>query len=321
MPADAQPKVESQTEADAKIVDLPSDGPSVDVELPKEKENAVETQPQEEVAVEESASQGEMDDYGKKVQSRIDKLTKKLRESERREQAAVQYAQGVQKEAQQQAARSNQIDTGYVTEFADRVEAQMTQAKNELKQAMDLGDVDKQVEAQSKISRLSIEQERAASHKAQRERLQQEMQAQGVDPNQPQMPQQPMPRQPAPPRQPDPKAQAWAEKNEWFGKDNAMTYTAFDYHKKLTEQEGFDPNSDEYYTEIDKRMRLDFPHKFAKTESTESTKPTQTVASATRSVRPGRKTVRLTSSQVAIAKKLGVPLEEYAKQLKITKEA
>ena len=119
---------------------------------------------------------------------------------------------------------------------------------------------------------------------------------------------------------PDPKAESWAEKNEWFGKDSAMTYTAFDYHKKLTEQEGFDPNSAEYYAEIDKRMRLDFPHKFGRTESQDSTKLTQTVASAKRSVKPSRRTVRLTSSQVAIAKKLGVPLEEYAKQLKITKE-
>ncbi len=120
---------------------------------------------------------------------------------------------------------------------------------------------------------------------------------------------------------PDARAEDWASKNEWFGKDNAMTYTAFDLHKKLTEQEGFDPNSPEYYAEIDKRIRVDFPHKFGNTNSQESTKPTQTVASAKRSVNPGRKTVRLTSSQVAIAKKLGVPLEEYAKQLKITKEA
>ena len=119
----------------------------------------------------------------------------------------------------------------------------------------------------------------------------------------------------------DPKAEEWASNNEWFGKDSAMTYTAFDLHKKLTEEEGFDPKSDEYYAEVDKRIRIDFPHKFGKTNSQESTKPTQTVASATRSVKPGRKTVRLTSSQVALAKKLGVPLEEYAKQLKITKEA
>tara|TARA_R100000805_G_scaffold12461_1_gene14066 strand:+ start:294 stop:1151 length:858 start_codon:yes stop_codon:yes gene_type:complete len=273
----AENKVQTQSEAEEKMVDLPDTGSPVDVEIADTKKTI---NPEEEVPVVETtvetASTEEMDDYGQKVQSRIDKLTKKLREAERREQAAVQYAQGVQKEAQEQAARSNQIDTGYVTEFADRVEAQMTQAKNELKQAMDLGDVDKQVEAQAKISRLSIEEERAASHKAQRERLQKEMQAQGVDPNQPQMPQQPMPRQPAPPRQPDPKAQEWAEKNEWFGTDEPMTLTSFSIHRKLME-EGFDPKSDSYYSEVDKRMRDTFPHKFEQKVS-----PSQTVASANR---------------------------------------
>ena len=309
----AENKVQTQSEADEKMVDLPNTGSSVDVEIadtaktinPDEDTPAVETEV-------ETASSEEMDDYGHKVQSRIDKLTKRLREAERREQAAVQYAQGVQKEAQTQAARSNQIDTGYVTEFADRVEAQMAQAKNELKQAMDLGDVDKQVEAQAKISRLSIEEERAASHKAQRERLQQEMQAQGVDPNQPQMPQQPMPRQPAPPRQPDPKARDWAEKNEWFGTDEPMTLTSFSMHRKLME-EGFDAQSDSYYNEVDKRMRETFPHKFEQQVS-----PSQTVASANRAA-PGKArkgSVRLTPSQVAIAKKLGVPLQEYAKYVK-----
>ena len=310
----AENKVQTQSEADEKMVDLPNTGSSVDVEIadtaktinPDEDTPAVETEV-------ETASSEEMDDYGHKVQSRIDKLTKRLREAERREQAAVQYAQGVQKEAQTQAARSNQIDTGYVTEFADRVEAQMAQAKNELKQAMDLGDVDKQVEAQAKISRLSIEEERAASHKAQRERLQQEMQAQGVDPNQPQMPQQPMPRQPAPPRQPDPKARDWAEKNEWFGTDEPMTLTSFSIHRKLME-EGFDPQSDSYYSEVDKRMRDTFPHKFEDNKVS----PSQTVASANRAA-PGKArkgSVRLTPSQVAIAKKLGVPLQEYAKYVK-----
>ena len=309
----AENKVQTQSEAEEKMVDLPDTGSPVDVEIADTKKTI---NPEEEVPVVETtvetASTEEMDDYGQKVQSRIDKLTKKLREAERREQAAVQYAQGVQKEAQDQAARSNQIDTGYVTEFADRVEAQMTQAKNELKQAMDLGDVDKQVEAQAKISRLSIEEERAASHKAQRERLQKEMQAQGVDPNQPQMPQQPMPRQPAPPRQPDPKAQEWAEKNEWFGTDEPMTLTSFSIHRKLME-EGFDPKSDSYYSEVDKRMRDTFPHKFEKQVS-----PSQTVASANRAA-PGKArkgSVRLTPSQVAIAKKLGVPLQEYAKYVK-----
>ena len=310
----AENKIQTQSEAEEKMVDLPDTGSAVDVEIAETKKtvNPDDDTPAVETEV-ETASSEEMDDYGQKVQTRIDKLTKKLREAERREQAAVQYAQGVQREAQQQAVRSNQIDTGYVTEFADRVEAQMTQAKNELKQAMDLGDVDKQVEAQSKISRLSIEQERAASHKAQRERLQQEMQAQGIDPNQPQMPQQPMPRQPAPPRQPDPKAQKWAEKNEWFGTDEPMTLTSFSIHRKLME-EGFDPQSDSYYSEVDKRMRDTFPHKFEDNKVS----PSQTVASANRAA-PGKArkgSVRLTPSQVAIAKKLGVPLQEYAKYVK-----
>jgi hypothetical protein len=309
----AENKIQTQSEAEEKMVDLPDTGSAVDVEIAETKKtvNPDDDTPAVETEV-QTASSEEMDDYGQKVQTRIDKLTKKLREAERREQAAVQYAQGVQREAQQQAVRSNQIDTGYVTEFADRVEAQMTQAKNELKQAMDLGDVDKQVEAQSKISRLSIEQERAASHKAQRERLQQEMQAQGVDPNQPQMPQQPMPRQPIPPRQPDPKAQKWAEKNEWFGTDEPMTLTSFSIHRKLME-EGFDAQSDSYYNEVDKRMRETFPHKFEQQVS-----PSQTVASANRAA-PGKArkgSVRLTPSQVAIAKKLGVPLQEYAKYVK-----
>ena len=313
MPADAQPKVESQTEADAKIVDLPSDGPSVDVELPKEKESAVETQPQEEVAVEESASQGEMDDYGKKVQSRIDKLTKKLRESERREQAAIEFAQGLQQEQTKLQQKTRQLDTGYVNEFASRVEAQTAEAKKQLKDAMDLGDIDAQVEAQQKIARLAVDADRAKKSLDQRERLKKEMEARGVDPNQPQMPvQQAQPQAPQPAAPPDPKAENWAEKNEWFGTDEPMTLTSFSIHRKLVE-EGFDTKSDEYYSEIDKRMRETFPHKFEQVST-----PTQTVAPATRSTQPAKRqgTVRLTPSQVAIAKKLGVPLSEYAKYVK-----
>jgi len=313
MPADAQPKVESQAEADAKIVDLPSDGPSVDVELPKEKESAVETQPQEEVAVEESASQGEMDDYGKKVQSRIDKLTKKLRESERREQAAIEFAQGLQHEQTKLQQKTRQLDTGYVNEFASRVEAQTAEAKKQLKDAMDTGDIDAQVEAQQKIARLAVDADRAKKSLDQRERLKKEMEARGVDPNQPQMPtQQAQPQAPQPAAPPDPKAENWAEKNDWFGTDEPMTLTSFSIHRKLVE-EGFDTKSDEYYSEIDKRMRETFPHKFEQVST-----PTQTVASATRSTQPAKRqgTVRLTPSQVAIAKKLGVPLSEYAKYVK-----
>ena len=313
MPADAQPKVETQESADASMVDLPSDGPSVDVELPKEKESAVETQPQEEVVVEESASQGEMDDYGKKVQSRIDKLTKKLRESERREQAAIEFAQGLQHEQTKLQQKTRQLDTGYVNEFASRVEAQTAEAKKQLKDAMDTGDIDAQVEAQQKIARLAVDADRAKKSLDQRERLKKEMEARGVNPNQPQMPQQPQQQAaPQPTAPPDPKAEAWAEKNEWFGTDEPMTLTSFSIHRKLLE-EGFDTKSDEYYSEIDKRMRETFPHKFEQVST-----PTQTVASANRSTQPAKRkgTVRLTPSQVAIAKKLGVPLSEYAKYVK-----
>ena len=314
MPADAQPKVETQESADAKMIDLPSDGPSVDVEIPEAKETEVVPEPQEqEVVVEESASQGEMDDYGKKVQSRIDKLTKKLRESERREQAAIEFAQGLQSEQTKLQQKAKLLDTGYVNEFASRVEAQTAEAKKQLKDAMDTGDIDAQVEAQQKIARLAVDADRAKKSLDQRERLKKEMEARGVDPNQPQMPQQaqqPAQQQPAAP--PDPKAEAWAEKNEWFGTDEPMTLTSFSIHRKLVE-EGFDTKSDEYYSEIDKRMRDTFPHKFEQVST-----PTQTVAPATRSTQPAKRkgSVRLTPSQVAIAKKLGVPLSEYAKYVK-----
>ena len=313
MPADAQPKVETQESADANMIDLPSDGPSVDVELPENKESKVDTQPQEQVVVEDSASQGEMDDYGKKVQSRIDKLTKKLRESERREQAAIEFAQGLQHEQTKLQQKTRQLDTGYVNEFASRVEAQTAEAKKQLKDAMDTGDIDAQVEAQQKIARLAVDADRAKKSLDQRERLKKEMEARGVDPNQPQMPtQQAQPQAPQPTAPPDPKAENWAEKNDWFGTDEPMTLTSFSIHRKLVE-EGFDTKSDEYYSEIDKRMRETFPHKFEQVST-----PTQTVASATRSTQPAKRqgTVRLTPSQVAIAKKLGVPLSEYAKYVK-----
>ena len=314
MPAEEKMQVQMQSEADAKMVDLPAEGEATEVnidEAPK-KVNTDDTSTEVDVGVKEGATSEEVDDYGKKVQSRIDKLTKRAREAERREQAAIQYAQGVQRDSQQIKERAQQIDSGYVAEYGDRVEAQITQAKRELKEAMDLGDTEKQVEAQTKISRLSIEEERAASHKAQRERLKQEMEARGVDPRQPQMPQQPYPQQRPTPRPPDPKAEEWANKNEWFGQDEPMTLTSFSIHRKLVE-EGFDTTSDSYYSEIDKRMKETFPHRFEKQVS-----PTQAVSSVNRSAAPGRRkgTVRLTPSQVAISKKLGVPLSEYAKYVK-----
>jgi len=312
MPAEPKMQVQMQSEADAKMVDLPAEGASTEVNLDEapKRVNTDDATQEVDVGVQGATSE-EVDDYGKKVQSRIDKLTKRAREAERREQAAIQYAQGVRHDANQIKQRAQQIDSGYVAEYGDRVEAQLTHAKKELKEAMDLGDTEKQVEAQSKISRLAIEEERAASHKAQRERLKQEMEARGVDPRQPQMPQQPYPQQRPTPRPPDPKAEDWANKNEWFGQDEPMTLTSFSIHRKLME-EGFDTTSDSYYNEIDKRMKETFPHRFNKVS------PTQAVSSVNRSASPGRRkgTVRLTPSQVAISKKLGVPLSEYAKYVK-----
>ena len=318
MPAETQTKVEPQSEADAKMVDLPSEGAHIDVELPKQTEKRVNPDSEVEVVETEvvtdtqTASTEEMDDYGKKVQSRIDKLTKKLRESERREQAAIEYAQGVQTDAQKMRYKAKSLDTGYINEFAGRVEAETAEAKKALKAAVELADSDAQVEAQQKLARLAIESERVKSTQAQRERLKKEMEARGVNPNQPQMPRQPQYQQapPAPPP-PDPKAESWADKNKWFGEDEPMTLTSFSIHRKLME-EGFDPTSDMYYNEIDKRMKDTFPHKF------EQVSPTQMVASANRGgpIKGRRGTVRLTPSQVAISKKLGVPLSEYAKYVK-----
>ena len=317
MPAEEATKVETQAEADAKMVDIPDSGPAIDVELPNKIEKTINPDPEPEaveteVKTDETASSEEMDDYGKKVQSRIDKLTKRVRESERREQAAIQYAQGVQAEQNKLQNKVRSLDTGYLTEFSTRVEAETAETKKALKAALDAGDIDKQVEANQKLARLAIEHERVKATQAQRERLKKEMEARGIDPNQPQMPQQPVqqPQRQAPPP-PDPKAEDWASKNTWFGEDEPMTLTSFSIHRKLME-EGFDPSSDSYYNEIDKRMKETFPHKFEQQVS-----PTQTVASANRGGPVRRKgTVRLTPSQVAIAKKLGVPLSEYAKYVK-----
>ena len=316
------PAIETQAEADEKMVDLPSTGTSIDVEIDDKetiinKEDGVEVVNEStEVVIEdkkETASEGEMEDYGKKVQSRIDKLTKKVREAERREQAAIQFAQGVQAEQGKLQSKVKSLDSGYLNEFATRVEAETAETKKALKLALDTGDVDKQVEANQKLARLAIEHERVSATQAQRERLKKEMESRGVNPNQPQMPQQaqyqPPPQAPASP--PDPKAESWAAKNTWFGEDEPMTLTSFSIHRKLME-EGFDPKSDSYYSEIDNRMKETFPHKFETQVS-----PTQTVASANRGGPVRRKgTVRLTPSQVAISKKLGVPLSEYAKYVK-----
>ena len=241
------------------------------------------------------------------TQKRIDRLTKKMREAERQREEALKYAQGVQAEAQQLKQRMDALDNNYVQEYSSRVETQMATAEQELARAIELGDTNGVVEAQRKITKLAIENDRAQQAKVQQERYAQQAQAQAQ-----QQVQQPMPQQQ--PRRPDPKAERWAQRNEWFGSDEAMTYAAFGIHKKLVEDEGFDPTSDDYYTELDKRMSGEFPHKL----NGGSKRPAQTVASVSRSSsgRSSGKKVRLTPSQVAIAKKLGVPLEEYAKYVK-----
>jgi len=317
-------------EEEKKTVDIDTTGPGAEVDIAEEKEEAVqpveekqeprttEQEPEEKPVekVEEKPvekveeKKEELEQYSEGVQKRISKLTKKWREAERQKEAALDYAKGVQREHFDIKTRMAKLEPSYVTAMENRVVSGLEAAKAKLASAREASDINAEVEAQKEIAKLGVEESRVAAFKTRvEETREREVKTPTLD--------QAVGRPPAP----DPRAESWAEKNDWFGKDNAMTYTAFDYHKKLTEQEGFDPNSDEYYVEIDKRMRLDFPHKFAKTESTESTKPTQTVASATRSVKPGRKTMRLTSSEVAIAKKLGVPLEEYAKQKQFTKEA
>jgi len=323
------PEAKKEEVKEEKTVDIDTSGPEVDITLPEEKapeEVEVKEEPKEEVQEPRTTEQEpevkaeepkeepkeekkeELEEYSQGVQKRIAKLTKKWREAERQKEAALDYAKGVRAEHSQLQTRFSKLEPNYVKALENRVTAGLDAAKAKLHTAREAGDINAEVEAQKSIAQLGIEEVRLNALKDRQSQDKEKIvKTPSLD-------------QAVAPQKPDPKAEAWAEKNDWFGKDNAMTYTAFDYHKKLTEQEGFDPNTDEYYTEIDKRMRLDFPHKFANTKSQESTKPTQTVASATRSVKPSRNTVRLTSSQVAIARKLGVPLEEYAKQLKITKE-
>jgi len=312
-------------DTEEKTVDIDTTGPGAEVNIEEKKEEVEVVEPVKEEPVEEKKEEvkekqeasdekpveekKELEEYSEGVQRRISKLTKKWREAERQKEAAIDYAKGVQYEHSQLKTKFSKLEPNYVKALENRVTAGMDAAKAKLTTAREAGDINAEVDAQKSIAQLGIEEVRLNALK---DRQSQDKEKVVQTPTL----QDTVGRTPPP----DPKAEAWAEKNAWFGKDNAMTYTAFDYHKKLTEEEGFDPNSDEYYAEINKRMQLDFPHKFGKTDSQESTKLTQTVASAKRSVNPSRKTIRLTSSEVAIAKKLGVPLEEYAKQLKIMKE-
>jgi len=347
MPED---KKEVQSEP---MVDLDTSGPEVDINLPEEKEQSVEQEvtnaetdskddnksddsseksseqlddtPSEPETQKETPEEGDskqsdnsspVEEYSAGVKKRIAKLTKRMREAERQREEAVSYAKRVQNERDQLNRVATDLDKNYADEMEGRISSSLAAAQAKLAAAREQSDSKAEVEALTAISQLGYEQGKLAELKTQHK-----MEETAAKRETSKL-QRPVTQRQTPP--PDPKAEAWAEKNEWFGKDNAMTYTAFDLHRKLTEEEGIDPKSDEYYEEVDRRIRLEFPHKFAKKDVIEKTtsKPTQNVASATRSSRTaGRKTVRLTPSQVAIAKKLGVPLEEYAKQLINTQEA
>jgi len=327
---------------DKNTVDIDTSGPGAEIQVPEDKtfENEVEvsnenaenntesndtseksdeqldvqseekeTKKQEEVKKEDD----KLEEYSKGVQSRIAKLTRKMREAERREQAALEYAKAVETKRQEMESRFEKTDLANLERFEKNIDAGLQAAERELAAAIEASDAKGQIAANKRIAELSFENARIKQAKQNREQVKQEP-VKPLDSGNVQQPQQentPMP---------DPKAEAWAMKNTWFGSNRAMTNTAIEHHKDL-ENEGYDTTSDEYYQEIDRRMKVDFPAKFGNNQAEKTSAPVQTVASASRSVKPGRKTVRLTSSQVAIAKKLGVPLEDYAKQLKLTKEA
>ena len=308
------------TDEKATEIDLDAVAPEQSLEEEIQVEEVSENDSQSADASKESGEQSdvqaseqkkELDDYSDGVQKRIAKLTRKMREAERQKEEAIQYAEQVKNQAEQMKGRYDTLGNSYTKELEAKVNTGMDAAKLAYRQAIEAQDVDGQVEAQKAIAQMAMEEARLNNLKqAQEQRTQQ------IDTQKEQIvPQNADPVAQAQ-HQIDPKAEDWASKNSWFGTDNAMTYTAFDIHKKLVEEEGYDPQSNEYYSEVDKRIRLEFPHKFDNVDQTTKEQPVQNVASAKRPAGKGRrKTVKLTPSQVAISKRLGVPLEEYAKQL------
>ena len=285
----------------------------VELEQPEEENVPRGTTDPEEPTVEveqEASSDDEIAEYSESVQKRINRLTKKMREAERREEEAIKFAQNVQAESEQIKQRMQNLDQGFMTEYGQRIQLQQQQAEAALKRAVELGDAEGTVVAQKELTDISIAANEYAQAQRRAEANQQVPQQQAPQA----APQQQAPQQP---QRPDPKAEQWAEKNSWFGQDEAMTFAAFGIHKKLVEDEGFDPQGDDYYNELDSRIKREFPHKFGEEQST-GRKPAQNVAGVSRSTKTGRngKRVRLSQTQVAIAKKLGVPLEEYAKYVK-----
>ena len=288
------------------VVETPEEEPVK--EAAPEKEQPVKEASEEKQEVSE---QDELDSYSKGVQTRIKKLTEKYRQEERDKSEAVRLSQELIEENKKLKSRVQALDTGYLSEYGTRLQSQTEAAKRMMKEAYEAGDSDRVVEAQQLMSNIAAEQQRYNTAKAQAER-QAKVQVQQQE--QPQQQQQPAQQQRP---QPDPRAVAWKDKNEWFGADKIMTAAAFALHSQLTDEEGFDPNSDEYYSEVDKRLRHEFPHKFSETKKSGGGSQVASAGnSASRSTKQGRRSVKLSHSQVAIAKKLGVPLEEYAKYVK-----
>jgi DNA repair exonuclease SbcCD ATPase subunit len=303
----------SMQEENVKVEELEEAGQ--EIELPEEEdskaESTIETKQEEKAEVEDPSKEesDELENYSDSVKKRISKLTSKFREEERQRQAAIEYAEAVKKQNEELQSKLNKLDTTYVGEFDSRVQSQSLAAKEAYRKAVEENDVDAMYEAQQNISRIALEEARLAQIKAQREE-----QAKVAETNIAQ----PQAQQPQAQPKPDPKAEQWAEKNTWFGQDQTMTYAAFGLHKQLIEEEGFDPNSDEYYNELDNRIRSEFPHKFQEAQKkSNSPRVASAGTTASKSSSPkGRRTVKLTASQIAIAKRLNVPLEEYAKYVK-----
>ena len=333
----------SETKPSEQLVDIDTSGPGAEVDVAEKKDQEIvdikEEQSNEETTQndtsaddtseksdvsddvqkseqEKTQKDSELEDYSKGVQSRISKLTRKMREAERREAAALDYARAVEYKRKEMESQFVKRDSVYNKKLEESVKTGMEAAQKELAAAIESGNAESQVEANKRIASLAFENAKLQQAKENAPEVEEPRQKPQLSDEQ-YLPR----RTPNELPDPDPRAEDWAARNRWFGQDRAMTFTAFEIHKDLVEKEGFDPKSNDYYKEVDRRIRLDFPHKFDKGGSVNTSAPVQTVASANRSVKPGRKTVRLTPSQVAIAKKLGVPLEEYAKQLKLTKEA
>ena len=303
----------SMQEEKLKVEEMEEEGQEIEIEEKvddsKQEEVVVDTKASTEEKKQDDSDVDDLSEYSESVKKRISKLTNRFREEERQRQAALEFAESVKKQNEELKAKIDKLDTTYVGEFDTRVQSQSIAAKEAYRKAAEENDVDAMYEASQNIARIAMEEARLNELKTRREQQTKEVEATPVA--QPQQPQQPQAR-------PDPKAEDWARKNEWFGQDNTMTYAAFGLHKQLIEEEGFDPNSDEYYNELDNRIRSEFPHKFKETpKKSNSPRVASAGTTASKSSSPkGRRTVKLTASQIAIAKRLNVPLEEYAKYVK-----